>query len=119
MSRGASPATLHRRARSKRRIADMAEQDQPRASANAIYRGMDRAALDAAYNNGAAVADSEDWLARWRVRSDAIRASSGARNDIVYGQRPRTRLDYLPCGERNAPLFVFIHGGYWQRNEKE
>jgi arylformamidase len=34
--------------------------------AAAIYRGMDRAALDAAYNNSAAVADSADWLARWR-----------------------------------------------------
>jgi arylformamidase len=24
-----------------------------------------------------------------------------------------------PCGRRNAPLFVFIHGGYWQRNDKD
>ncbi len=42
--------------------------------AAAIYRGMDRAALDAAYNNSAAVADSADWLARWRELSAAARA---------------------------------------------
>ena len=31
--------------------------------AAAIYRGMDRAALDAAYNNSLAVKDSADWIA--------------------------------------------------------
>lgn len=25
----------------------------------------------------------------------------------------------IPCGRVRAPLFVFIHGGYWQRNFKE
>jgi arylformamidase len=86
---------------------------------NAIYRGMDRATLDAAYNNSAAVADSPQWLARWREKSAAVRASSGAKLDIAYGSRARARFDYLPSGATHAPLFVFIHGGYWQRNEKE
>ena len=90
------------------------------ASAKAIYRGMDRPALDAAYNNSAAVADSPQWLERWRERSAAIRAETPARRlDIPYGARPRARLDYFPSGAANAPLFVFIHGGYWQRNDKE
>src|SRR5262245_3177242 len=80
---------------------------------------MDRATLDAAYNNSAAVVDSPDWLARWRERSAGVRAASGLKLDIAYGARPRTRFDYFPCGARHAPLFVFIHGGYWQRNEKE
>src|SRR5712671_1697359 len=87
--------------------------------AAAIYRGMDRAALDAAYNNGAAVADSADWLARWRELSTAVRASPRARLDIPYGSRPRARFDYFPAGAARAPLFVFIHGGYWQRNNKD
>ena len=92
---------------------------QPVAAAKPIYRGMDRAALDAAYTNSAAVADSADWLARWRERSAAVRAEANARLDIAYAKRPRTRLDYFPSGAARAPLFVFIHGGYWQRNEKE
>jgi arylformamidase len=85
----------------------------------ALYRGMDRAALDAAYNNSAAVADSPQWLARWRARSAVVRAEPGARLDVAYGARPRARFDYFPAGAARAPLFVFIHGGYWQRNEKE
>ena len=28
-------------------------------------------------------------------------------------------LDYFPSGATHAPLFVFIHGGYWRRTEKE
>jgi arylformamidase len=84
-----------------------------------IYRGMNRAALDAAYNNSAAVADSERWLEQWRRRSDEVRGTPGARLDIAYGPKERTRLDYFPSGRAGAPLFVFLHGGYWQRNAKD
>ncbi len=87
--------------------------------APAIYRGMDRATLSAAYNNRIAVADSADWNARWKKASAAVRASGTAKLDIRYGDRERERLDLFPSGAKQAPLFVFIHGGYWQRNEKE
>ena len=87
--------------------------DQP------IYRGMDRAALDAAYNNGAAVADSGRWHEEWRQRSDSVRGMPGARLDVAYGPKERTRLDYFSAGIPGAPLFVFLHGGYWQRNSKD
>jgi arylformamidase len=84
-----------------------------------IYRGMNRAELDAAYNNSEAVADSPQWLARWREASARVRARPDARLDIVYGEQPRARLDYFPSGTVWPVLFLFIHGGYWQRNEKE
>jgi arylformamidase len=89
------------------------------AQAAAVYRGMDRAALDAAYNNSAAVSDSAQWVSRWRDQSAAVRAMPQARLDVPYGVRPRERIDYFACGAAKAPLFAFIHGGYWQRNEKE
>jgi arylformamidase len=84
-----------------------------------IYRGMDRAALDTAYDNTGAVADSQAYRARWWESSAAIRAEPESRLDMRYDVRPRATLDYFPCGKTAAPLFVFIHGGYWQRNEKE
>ncbi len=92
---------------------------KPENKAPAIYRGMDRATLDAAYNNSAAVATSQQWVASWREKSAAIRAATNVQRDLRYGPRPRACLDYFPSGQSNAPLFVFIHGGYWQRNEKE
>jgi arylformamidase len=83
------------------------------------YRGMQRAAIDAAYNNSAAVTDSADRLETWWRRSDATRAKGGARLDLRYGPKANNRIDYFPAGTPSAPLFVFIHGGYWFRNNKE
>ncbi|MGL4729172.1 MAG: alpha/beta hydrolase [Bosea sp. (in: a-proteobacteria)] len=86
-----------------------------------IWNGFTRAALDAAYNNTSAVAHSAETLARLTERSKAMRAhaSASAQLDVAYGPLPRQRYDLFPCGQANAPLFVFIHGGYWQRNHKD
>ena len=97
----------------------MASREELTPVAGTIYRGMNRAALDVAYNNSVAVSDSPEWLTRWRERSVIVRAMSGSRLDLAYGRRPRACLDYFPVEAVNAPLFAFIHGGYWQRNEKE
>jgi acetyl esterase/lipase len=86
-----------------------------------LYRGMDRAALDAAYNNTAAVGQAarDRYIANWAARSQAVRTTAGARLDVRYGDGPRERLDVFPCLTPGAPTLVFIHGGYWQMNDKE
>ena len=48
-----------------------------------------------------------------------LASGTASRCDLRYGRRPRETLDYFPGKSKDAPLFVFIHGGYWQRNEKE
>lgn len=88
-------------------------------SGTALFHGMDRAALDAAYNNSAAVTDSPAWLDSWRARSAVARAAQGVKLDIPYGPQERTKLDYFPSGSAKAPLLVFIHGGYWVRNSRD
>ena len=82
------------------------------------YRGMDRAALDAAYDNTRAVADSARLLADFDARSAAIRRERATALDLRYGAAPRNRMDYF-AGARGAPLLIFIHGGYWQMRAKE
>ena len=84
-----------------------------------VYRSMDRQALDAAYNNSAAVADSDRCLADWQRRSEALRARMPDHLDLVYGDAPRTRLDFFATNHTGAPTLLFFHGGYWQRNAKE
>jgi acetyl esterase/lipase len=83
-----------------------------------LYRGMDRATLDAAYNNGAAVKNSAQIVADWRARSERFRAANPEGLDLRYGPAERNRIDLFEV-KRNAPLLVFIHGGYWQMREKE
>jgi arylformamidase len=89
--------------------------------AEILYRGMDRAALDAAYDNVAHVgqAKRDAYVTDWRKRSEIVRRAPGARLDLRYGEGPRHRLDVFPCGIRAAPTLVYVHGGYWQWNDKE
>lgn len=85
----------------------------------AVWRGMSRPELDAAYDNTKAVRQSSAFLADWASRSLKLRASQPELIDLAYGRRDRNRIDIFRSGAENAPLFVFIHGGYWQRNSKE
>jgi arylformamidase len=86
-----------------------------------LYRGMDRTALDAAYNNTEAVgiAKRDQYVAARVARSDAFRKTHAGRIDLRYGVGARQRLDVFACGAAGAPTLVFIHGGYWQQNDKE
>jgi acetyl esterase/lipase len=78
---------------------------------------MDRAALDAAYNNQAAVPDFAGWVRIKRALSQQL--APGARIDLKYGERDRNRLDFFPADRADAPLLVFVHGGYWQGGSKD
>src|SRR5712691_9792025 len=84
-----------------------------------LYRGMDRAQLDAAYNNSAAVPARDAIIAGWAARSAAIRRERTGHFDLGYGAAPRERLDLFLAADPNAPTLLFIHGGYWQSNDKE
>jgi arylformamidase len=83
-----------------------------------LYREMDRAALDAAYNNAAAVKDSARIVAEWEARSAALRARHPESMDLRYGPQERNRIDYF-AARRDGPVLAFIHGGYWQMRSKE
>lgn len=84
-----------------------------------VWNGFSQAALDAAYNNMAAVADSADRLASWVERSAALRASHPGELDIAYGPGERQGVDLFRCGQAGAPMLAFIHGGWWQRNSRQ
>ena len=88
----------------------------------AVYRNYDPEALYAQYNNRAMVAEDvrEAHKAEQAGRAAAFAAAARrAEIDLAYGPGPRERLDlFLPEGD-GAPLLAFIHGGYWQWNDKE
>src|SRR6266702_4510762 len=84
-----------------------------------LYRGMDRAQLDAAYNNSAAVPERDAIIAGWAARSAAIRRERTGHFDLGSGATPRERVDLFLAADPKAPTLLFIHGGYWQSNDKE
>lgn len=84
-----------------------------------VWRGFTRAALDAAYNNGAIVPESAARIADWTARSTVTRMRPSATRDLPYGPRQRNRIDIFRTEAAAPPLLVWFHGGYWQRNSKE
>lgn len=83
------------------------------------WRRMDRETLSRAYDNTGAVAESAARLAGWRARSAELRALHPHELDLSYGTRERNGIDLFRSGVEDAPLLVFIHGGYWIRNARQ
>lgn len=74
--------------------------------------------LDREYNARAAISDHPEIFARWRDESQAIRDGLRWRADLRFGPAPAETLDLYPAATHDAPLLVFIHGGYWRALDK-
>jgi acetyl esterase/lipase len=83
------------------------------------WGAMSRTARHAAYDNGAAVANSAALNQERREASAIYRAAHAKALDLPYGAGERNKWDLYPGAEAGAPCFVFIHGGYWQMNDRE
>jgi arylformamidase len=74
---------------------------------------------EAEYNNRARVKEHPEILARMADAANAYRAQATAEGraelDVSYGPTSRQLVDifHSPAG-RDAPLAMFIHGGYWR-----
>lgn len=80
-----------------------------------LYRDFTTPAqIDAQYNAGAAVADAGDYLKRWAADSAAVRMRLPCELDVRYGATLDETLDVFPAARADAPVFVFLHGGYWR-----
>lgn len=79
---------------------------------------LDPAWLDLQYNNRARVPEHPQVLERWVLASEFARAHGSRRIDIGYGATPAETLDVFPTPRANAPVLVFIHGGWWRALDK-
>ena len=82
-----------------------------------LFRGMDADELEFQYELRSREADFEALMDRWMKRSADVRGASDVVLDLAYGSAERERLD-LFRGEREGPVLLYIHGGYWQRGDK-
>ena len=74
--------------------------------------------LNTQYNNRARVADHARVLAGWAEASALARAQARCELDVAYGAGLGETLDIFPAASANAPVLVFIHGGYWRALDK-
>jgi arylformamidase len=74
--------------------------------------------LEKGYNVRLLVDDFDGLISRWSDRSEKFRQNVDSSLNCQYGDGEKDKLDIFRCGEANAPLFIFVHGGYWQRGDK-
>jgi len=74
--------------------------------------------LNDAYLPRRTVANAEQYLSDAAQRSAEIRATLTRHLDIAYGDTSFQTLDIFPAALQTAPVFVFIHGGYWWALDK-
>ena len=74
--------------------------------------------FDSMYNNRALVPDHAAYFSQWNQISADARTSLKCRLDIAYGDGPNESLDIFPASKPNAPVVVFIHGGYLRSLDK-
>lgn len=76
--------------------------------------------LQAEYDNGAKVPTYPQIVAGWQRAAAAFRqAHPRATLDLAYGPTPRQRMDVFEPARTDAPVVMFIHGGYWQRMHRD
>jgi arylformamidase len=73
---------------------------------------------DVQYNARASVADYEQYPRIYRELSDQAHASLPCFKDIAYGPGAAERLDIFPASRPDAPVLLFVHGGYWRALSK-
>ncbi len=86
--------------------------------ADIVYRGFDQQALDAQYNNRARFPDFEVHFDRWTAWSRETRAKLPCLLDQSFGAADLEKVDVFPAEVGRAPIYVFIHGGYWYSLDK-
>lgn len=78
--------------------------------------------LDSMYNNRLLVPGHAVHFTRWATDSQSARQQLPCQLDVAYGEQPGETLDIFPASETRsadqAPVLVFIHGGYWRALDK-
>ena len=81
---------------------------------------MTKIDYEAEYNNRRRVPEHETIAARWAAASAKWREEADLLADQSYGPGERQRYDLFRArNAANAPLVVYIHGGYWQRGDRK
>ena len=80
-----------------------------------VYREFaTQAQLDAQYNPSIALSDPTAPGRHFVALAQQTRAKLRCTLDVPFGPTLPETLDIFPADVPNAPVFVFIHGGYWR-----
>lgn len=84
-----------------------------------IYKTYDPISLDREYNARESVPSFQQEYDRYIEASLRAKQTLKAQSDIVFDIKSGETLDIYRASPDNAPLFLWIHGGYWRSSSKE
>ncbi len=71
--------------------------------------------IDRQYDLAKVIGDPSAYFEFYARESAAARAELDCHLDIRFGPTVEENLDVFPAQNADAPILVFIHGGYWKR----
>lgn len=73
------------------------------------------------YRNRDFIPEFDAIMAETEARSREMAARAILQRDVCYGPRPRQKFDLIfpPGTPVDAPLHMFVHGGYWRAGSKD
>ncbi|WP_394791638.1 alpha/beta hydrolase [Rhodoferax sp.] len=74
---------------------------------------------DGQYNARDSVHEAGRLIGRYTEHSAPVLAWPQRVADVPYGDSPTELLDIYPADTPDAPVFIFIHGGYWRALGKQ
>ena len=83
-----------------------------------IHRHFTKAELEREYSPSSCIPEINVFLQEYAERSQVARQNCKVITGIRYGASADETLDFFPAASPNAPLEIFIHGGYWQALSK-
>jgi arylformamidase len=80
-----------------------------------LYREFEtQAQIDAQYNPSLALTADANPVEHYLASARAARTHLQCILDVPFGPTVHETLDIFPADTPNAPVFIFIHGGYWR-----
>lgn len=83
-----------------------------------VLENASKSDIETQYNPRKAVSNVEQYACRAADLSAAARLQHKATYDVRYGVGELATLDVFYAGHADAPLHVFLHGGYWRGRDK-
>src|SRR5580704_10892568 len=83
------------------------------------WRSWTLAEREREYSPSSCVVAIEPFLEEYVARSRDAERRFRCRKNLPWGERPDEIFDYFPAAAADAPLLVYIHGGYWQEHSKD
>ena len=86
---------------------------------DAVYKQFRAEEMESHFNPRAVLPDVDGLIAERSAKSAETRKKLQNHRNLSYGDTERQVVDIFPAAEANAPVNLYIHGGYWRAVSKD